>query len=109
MIKISFYKSSDYITGFSVKGHSGYADEGSDIVCSAVSSAAFMTVNTLTDVCKADADVFVSDDPENPLISLKLNSNFEKYRDIMQGFFIHIESLAEDYPKYIKLRSVTNA
>ncbi len=109
MIKISFYSSSDYITGFSVKGHSGYSDEGSDIVCAAVSSAVFMTVNMLTDIYMADANVSVSDDPQNPLISLKLNCDFENYQKIMQGLLEHLKSLADDYPEYIKLRSVTNA
>lgn len=109
MIKISFYLSSNLITGFSVKGHSGYADEGSDIVCAAVSSAVFMTINMLTDIYKADADAFVNDDPDDPLISLKLNCDVENYQKPMQGLFVHMKSLAEDYPENIKLRSVTNA
>ena len=34
-------------TGFHVKGHAGYAEEGSDIVCSAISVLTTTCVNAL--------------------------------------------------------------
>ncbi|MFR7477837.1 MAG: ribosomal-processing cysteine protease Prp, partial [Acutalibacteraceae bacterium] len=44
MIRASFEKSraTGFFTGFTVKGHAGYSEEGSDIVCAAVSSAVYM-------------------------------------------------------------------
>ena len=33
------------ITQFTVKGHSGYAESGSDIVCASVSTAVWLTIN----------------------------------------------------------------
>ena len=48
------------ITGFSLSGHADFAEQGSDIVCAAVSSAAYMAANTVTDVqnlpCSVTAD-----------------------------------------------------
>ena len=38
MTKVEFFDRDDRISGFSVSGHSGYAEEGSDIVCAAISS-----------------------------------------------------------------------
>ena len=40
------------VLGFSLQGHAGCGEAGGDIVCAAVSSAAYLTVNTLTDVCR---------------------------------------------------------
>lgn len=48
MIKAVFFKDSaaDY-RGFSISGHAGYADFGSDIVCAAVSVLSINTVNSI--------------------------------------------------------------
>ena len=41
MIRAVLYQTGGRLTGFSVKGHAGYAPEGSDIVCAAASMLAF--------------------------------------------------------------------
>ena len=38
------------IIGFDAKGHSGYSEEGSDIVCAAVTSAVRLVESTVNDV-----------------------------------------------------------
>ena len=38
------------ITRFTVKGHTGYAAEGEDIVCAAISSVTWMTMNGLEQI-----------------------------------------------------------
>lgn len=48
MISVKIFRnSSEDIYGFRLKGHSDYAEEGSDIVCSAVS---VLTVNTINSI-----------------------------------------------------------
>lgn len=48
MIIASIFRNSKHqIWGFQIKGHSGYAEEGSDIICAAVSVLAINTVNAL--------------------------------------------------------------
>ena len=57
-----FYRRDGRLTGFKVSGHTD--DSGSveaRIVCSAVSSAVYLTANTLTDVVGAEAEIQVSD------------------------------------------------
>ena len=61
MIKVIFFKSGDNIRGFELSGHSGYAEEGSDIVCSAVSSVAYMVANTVTEIIGVNAKVELDD------------------------------------------------
>ena len=46
MIKFSTVADTDgKIIRFTVDGHSGYAESGSDIVCASVSSAVWLTIN----------------------------------------------------------------
>ena len=49
MVKASFCIRENSAS-FTIKGHSGFSEEGSDIVCAAVSSAAIMSVNTITEI-----------------------------------------------------------
>ena len=107
MIKVTIFTSDNGITGFESRGHSGYADEGSDIVCAAVSSAAYMTVNTLTDIVKCQAKADVSDGN----MSFHVRTKLSEAQQILEGFKLHIEALAADYPNNIKvtLRRCQNA
>ena len=43
MTTVTFLTEESRIIGFDAKGHSGYAEEGEDIVCAAVTSAVFHT------------------------------------------------------------------
>ena len=59
MTRCEFFTEDDRITGFSVSGHSGYAEAGSDIVCAAISAVVAMAETTINDVCGAKAKVRV--------------------------------------------------
>ena len=99
MIKITVYKDvTDAIQQLKMVGHAAYADPGYDIVCAAVSSAAYMTANTVTDVIKATPKLRVSDGQ----MYLKLDySDAHKCSAVMQGFVLHMLSLQEQYKQYI--------
>ncbi len=97
MIKVDFFGTSP-ILGFYVSGHADYAEEGSDIVCAAVSSAAYMAANTVTDVIKVTPKLRVNDGE----MYLKLDvADAHKCSAVMQGFVLHMLSLAEQYKQYI--------
>ena len=59
MIRAEFRKDGDRLSGFTISGHSGFADAGKDIVCAAVSSASQLVCNTITDHYMDKADVEV--------------------------------------------------
>ena len=99
MIKARFFTEGDFLTGFEIMGHSGYADIGSDIVCSAVSSAAYMTANTITDVIGLDAEVDLNDDGFFKFIIKPEDQS----QTTLRGFKLHMEALSQDYPENIKL------
>ncbi len=100
MIKARFFTTDEKkISGFEIKGHSGSADSGEDVICAFASSAVYMTANTLTDVMNIEADIKVSDG----YISLKVLSNLSEAQQILEGLRLHLESLAGDYPDNIKV------
>lgn len=98
MIHIKFYSLKGEISGFEISGHSGYAEQGSDIICASVSSCAYMVANTVTDVLNIEAEIEID---EAYLCFTVAEKNAAKIKDVMQGFEMHMKALASDYSDYI--------
>ena len=99
MIKVNFFLSDELIKGFEISGHSGSANAGEDIICASVSSAAYMTANTVTDVLFLSPEIEV----EDGYMKLVLNEKMSEAQQILKGLRLHLESLAGDYPRNIKV------
>ena len=99
MIRVRFHTADDAIVGFTLSGHAGAGDHGQDIVCAAVSSAAYMTANTITEILGAAADISVDDG----YMHLLVTEGAEKCGDILSGFRLHLQALQEQYPTRIQL------
>ena len=99
MIRVRYKTAGGLLTGFTLSGHAGAGDHGQDIVCAAVSSAAYMTANTVTDVIGATADVTVNDG----YMDLTVTDNVIGCQDILSGFRLHLEAMQEQYPKRVHL------
>ena len=102
MINVKFFHSQNGAPlGFSFKGHAGYAAHGSDIVCAAISSVAYMTANTIIEIMKIDADVDVNEDGA---MTLKVpEESAEKTKEILLGLELHINELKKQYPKNVTI------
>lgn len=103
MTTVAFFYSGEDITGFEIHGHSTEheSDAEGKIVCSAVSSAAYMTVNTVTEIIGADADIEIDD----AQMTVHLTSEIRAAQQILEGFWLHISQLAKDYSNRITLLS----
>ena len=99
MIRVRFHTAKDTILGFTLDGHAGAGVSGQDIVCAAVSSAAYMTANTVLEIIGAQADVAVRDG----YMSLTLTDKIADCQDILSGFRLHLEALQDQYPKRVHL------
>ena len=105
MIKADFRKCNNDIIGFTVKGHAGYADNGQDIICAGVSSAIMLTVNTITDFIKAEAEVDINHE-NTGYAYLQLKAPYNKDACLMlKSFLAHLTLLEEDYG-HIMVRTV---
>ncbi|HCA05277.1 MAG TPA: ribosomal-processing cysteine protease Prp [Ruminococcaceae bacterium] len=101
MISVNFTVHNGLITGYKVSGHSGYSEAGSDIVCSAVSSAALMAANTVTEIQHIEAEVTVNDGFLNLNLSQK---DAEASRITLEGLRLHLTALSQEYPQFIKVK-----
>ena len=99
MIRFKFVRSGKSTIGFECSGHAGFAQAGQDIVCAAVSSAAYLAANTITDSFNIKATARVSDG----FMSLELLEESAEAQKVLDGLEAHIRSLAQDYPRSIKV------
>ena len=98
MITVRFFESGDRPTGFEIKGHALFSAHGTDIVCAAVSSAAIMAANTVSEVFGEAAQVKTG---EGYLLLKEVKS--EASAGVLSGLKLHMEQLAEQYPAHITL------
>lgn len=100
MVTVTLIRGGSVLRGFRIKGHAGFAAPGSDIVCAAVSSAAYLTANTVTEVLGIDTKPKVSDS----LMELVLTQpQAELAQTTLQGFALHIRELAKTFPQNIRV------
>ena len=98
MTTIAFCGTENLLTGFEITGHSGYAEEGADIVCASISSCAYMVANTVTEILHLPATA-VADDG---YLLLRLDpKDAAPAQAILQGFLLHVKELSAEYPAYI--------
>ena len=95
MIKISIKK--DEIT---IKGHSGYSEEGTDIVCASVSSISITTVNALLSI---DEDCIEYTDNDGYL-NIKIKKHNEIIDKLINNMINLLKELEKEYKKYIEIR-----
>ena len=95
MIKININK--DEIT---IKGHSGYKEAGSDIVCASVSSVCITTVNALLSI---DEDCIEYKENDGYL-NIKIKKHNEVIDKLINNMINLLKELEKDYKKYIEIR-----
>ena len=107
MTRCEFFTENDRITGFSVSGHSGYAEAGADVVCAAVSAVVTMAEATINDVCGAKAKVRVKDADARVTLTLPASCDEEEsVQAVLAGMLLTLCSLRDDYPDYIEVLEV---
>ena len=110
MTTITFLRSGETFWGFRSYGHTGYAEEGSDILCAAVSSMSLLVVNTIESGFGAPIDYQA--DEKIPHLSVAVPALIgggiaENVRFAVSGLIDayrrQLQELAGDYPKYIRV------
>ena len=107
MTRCEFFTEGDRITGFSISGHSGYAEAGKDIVCAAISAVVTMAEATINDVCGAKAKVRVNEEDARITLTLPASCDEEEsVQAVLSGLLLTLISLREDYEDYIEVLEV---
>lgn len=107
MTKVEIFNQNGRINGFSVSGHSGYAEEGSDIVCAAVSTAVTFAECTINDVLGNHANTRVNEDEPRVTLTIPATCDDEDaVQAVLTGFMLTVMSLRDDYPDFIEVMEV---
>ena len=89
------------VLGFKTYGHSGYADEGSDIVCSAISLLVINTINAI------DAKYETQVNEDEALISFMLTSEMTEItsdiRVLLNALELGLSQVAAGNPDYLSI------
>jgi len=109
MTTITFYSDDSRVTGFEVKGHSGLAKEGQDILCAAITSAVRLTECAVNDVLGLGAAVKVRE--KDAFVSLKLPGGLGQTAEstcqtLLAALMVYFIQLHEEYPQYIIVMEV---
>lgn len=99
MTKIYFTQSNGEWVGFRISGHTGKAEEGKDVLCSAISTASQMAVLAIVQVAKVKAEVEIRDG----FLSLTLDQPNHDTQLIIESLYQSLMSICENEKKYVKL------
>lgn len=107
MTKITFYCTQNCFIAVDLLGHTGYAQEGEDIICAAISSSVQLIHALLFDVQKIAVDTLIEN--EGAHIRLTLPSHqITEGQNAMKAFYLHLSELAQNYSEFIQVTEVYN-
>jgi len=100
--------SKSVITQIEIKNHAGYDESGYDIVCAAVSSAAELMMNTLTENFKCECDIKIVGEPPEIIIKIPGSEFAEEKKSfavigLLESFAVHMKNMERDYPKNLRV------
>ena len=106
MTTITFRSEGGRITGFDSQGHSGYAEEGEDIVCAGITSAIRLVEATINDVLGLAASVKVRE--EDASVSFRLPGGLGQTAEstcqaLLTGLMLYFTELHDAYPENIEV------
>lgn len=101
MISAQFKYEKGTPRSFVVSGHAGYAENGKDIVCAAVSSAVQMAVNGITEIVRTQSEVNVGS--ETIELILPISSRPAAWH-FVSALRLQLENLSNDYPGTIEVK-----
>ena len=107
MTSVKFYLSQDCITAVDLLGHAGYAEEGEDIVCAAISSSVQLIHALLYDVQGIAVDTIVEDDGAHIRLALP-QDGLQDGQAAFRALRLHFKELEEGYSEFINVTEVYN-
>ena len=111
MTKIIFYKSNGTFYGFEEQGHTGYADAGEDILCSALSAMTMLIINTVEVAYASDVEYDISEDDTK--ITVQSKAALPEYEEderkryavsgLFMSYFYQLNDMVEEYYKFLEV------
>ena len=114
MTTITFYKSDGIFYGFEEQGHTGFAESGEDILCSALSSMTMLIINAIEVSYASTVDYTIDEKTTDiRLIAKAALPEFEEderkryaVSGLIQAYFFQLMDLTEEYYDYLDVKEV---
>ena len=111
MTKVVFFRNDGIFYGFREQGHTGYGEEGYDILCAALSSMSMLIINSVNVVFAGELDYTVDEGATEIMVQSKSAlpefEEDEKKRYAISGLFmsyyIQLNDLMEEYYDYLQV------
>lgn len=106
MTEIDLYWTDGHLTGFSASDHTGYAEEGEDILCAAISAITQTALLGLADGLHINTQVKMDEAKGYLSVALPENLSQQLRREahvILLTMKLGLESLTIDYANYLRL------
>ncbi len=111
MTKIVFYRSGGVFYGFEEQGHTGYGEEGDDVLCAALSAMTMLIINTVEVAYDSHIDYEIDDKTTD--IRIKSKSALPQYEEdelkryavsgIFLAYYKQIQDMMEEYYEYLDM------
>ena len=113
MTKITFFRKNGVFYGFRETGHTGFGEEGDDVLCAALSAMTMLILNTLEVVMQCPVDYKIDDETTD--ITMRCFSALPEYEEdekkrfassgVIEGYFVQLNDLAEEYFDYLEVEA----
>jgi len=113
LTKITFFRKNGVFWGFRETGHTGFGEEGDDILCSALSAMTMLILNTLEVAYKCPVDYRI--DERTTDITVKCRSALPEYEKdekkrfaasgLIEGYYYQLNDLVEEYYEFLEVKT----
>lgn len=104
MTTVTVLYKGERIVGFTAKGHAGYAAQGEDIVCSAVSALTQTAYLGISEFVEADVSVDQSDGRLRLELPSSLSDEERGKAELILGtMLLGLRAVEENYSDYLKI------
>ena len=109
MTKVTFFKKNGVYYGFKETGHTGFAPEGEDILCAAISSMTMFLINTIEVAYDSSVDYDIEEGDTLIRVRAKAalpgfeSDDYKRYAvsGIMMGYYLQLSDMLEEYGDFL--------
>ncbi len=109
MTKVVFYKENGVFYGFEEQGHTGFGEEGDDVLCAALSAMTMLLINAIEVSYASDVDYVIDEKTTDIRLTAKaalprFESDIRKQfavSGLIQAYFFQLNDLTEDYYQFL--------
>ena len=117
MTKVVFFRNDGIFYGFREQGHTGYGDEGYDILCAALSSMSMLIINSVNVVFAGELDYTVDEGATEIMVQSKSalpefeEDDCKRYAvsGIFLGYYQQLTDMLEEYGDYLDVKVINRS